>query len=123
MNIALWIVQVLVGGFFVFHMTIMLRPPRQARRPGMTYIAEMSPSLRLFAGIAEGAAGIALVVAGFIHPVAWLVWLAAVGLVVLMAGAIVFHLRRREYPNIGLNAVLLLLSSFVAYGRLVLAPF
>ena len=49
--------------------------------------------------------------------------LAAAGLVVLMLGAIVFHLRRHEYPNIGLNAVLLLLSGFIAYGRGVLAPF
>src|SRR6266545_3350186 len=98
MNIALWILQVLVGAFFVYHMTLMYRP-----QAGMVYMREMQPGLRIFAGL--------------VRPVAWLVTLAAAGLVVLMLGAIVFHLRRHEYPNIGLNAVLLLLSGFIAYGR------
>jgi len=120
-NIALWILQILVGAFFAFHLTLMYRPPA-APRPGMQYIKDMSPALRIFAGTAEGLAGLALIFAGLIKPIAWLVWLAALGLVVLMAGAMVFHIRRREYPNLGLNAVLLVLSGFVAYGRLVLEP-
>jgi len=117
MNIALWILQVLVGAFFVYHMTLMYRP-----QAGMVYMREMQPGLRIFAGTAGGLAGLALIFAGLVRPVAWLVTLAAAGLVVLMLGAIVFHLRRHEYPNIGLNAVLLLLSGFIAYGRGVLAP-
>jgi hypothetical protein len=30
---------------------------------------------------------------------------------------VAFHVRRREYPNIGLNAVLGVLAAFVAWGR------
>ena len=35
----------------------------------------------------------------------------------LMLGAIVFRVGRREYPNIGLNAVLGVLAGIVAWGR------
>ena len=122
MNIILWILQVLVGAFFVWHMTVLLRPNPERLRQGMNWVLEMPAALRIFAGFAEGLGGIALIFGGLIRPFSWLVALAAAGLVLLMLGAIVFHFPRREYPNIGLNVVLLLLSGFIAYGRWVLAP-
>ena len=117
MNIALWILQVLLGIFFVFHATVLLRPSPQRLQSGMRYVLEMPAGLRVFAGVAEGLAGVGLVLPPLVHVLAWLTPLAAAGLVLLMLGAIVFHVRRREYPNIGLNAVLGLLSAFVAWGR------
>jgi hypothetical protein len=113
MNIALWVQQVLLGLFFVFHSFVMLRPSPS----GMKYIVEMPTRLRLFAGIADGLAGLALVIPPLVHVLVWLTPLAAAGLVLLMLGAIVFHIRRREYPNIGLNAVLGVLAAIVAWGR------
>ena len=47
----------------------------------------------------------------------WLTPLAGAGLVLLMLGAMATHLRRREYPNVVPNLVLLALAGFVAYGR------
>ena len=123
MNIALWILQVVVGAFFVYHSTLLLRPNPERLRQGMKWVLEMPSGLRVFAGVAEGLAGIALIFAGLIEPVDWLVPMAAAGLVLLMIGAMVFHLPRREYPNIGLNAVLLVLSAFIAYGRFVVQRF
>ena len=123
MNIALWILQVVVGAFFVYHMTLLLRPNPERLRQGMKYVLEMPSGLRVFAGVADGLAGIALIFAGFIRQVDWLVPMAAAGLVLLMTGAIVFHLFRREYPNIVLNTVLLLLCAFIAYGRVALQRF
>jgi hypothetical protein len=35
----------------------------------------------------------------------------------------VFHLTRREYPNIVFNAILGVLSALIAYGRFVVSPF
>jgi hypothetical protein len=83
----------------------------------MRYVLEMPAGLRVFAGVAEGLAGVGLVLPPLVHVLAWLTPLAAAGLVVLMLGAIVFHVRRREYPNIGLNAVLGVLAAIVAWGR------
>jgi uncharacterized membrane protein YphA (DoxX/SURF4 family) len=123
MNIALWVLQVVVGAFFVYHMTLLLRPNPERLRQRMKWMLEMPSALRVFAGVAEGLAGIALIFAGLIEPIDWLVPMAAAGLVLLMIGAIVFHLSRREYPNIALNAVLLLLSALIAYGRFVVQRF
>jgi hypothetical protein len=41
----------------------------------------------------------------------------------MMLLAALFHLTRREWPNIGLNIVLGLLAFAVAYGRSVIEPF
>ena len=117
MNIALWILQVLLGSFFVFHATVLLRPSPQRLQSGMRYVLEMSAGLRVFAGVAEGLARVGLVLPALVHVLVWLTPLAAAGLVVLMLGAIVFHIRRREYPNIGLNVVLGILAGIVAWGR------
>jgi hypothetical protein len=70
----------------------------------------MPAGLRIFAAVAEGLAGVGLVLPAPVHVLVWLTPLAAAGLVLLMLGAIVFHVRRREYPNIGLNAVLGILA-------------
>ena len=43
---------------------------------------------------------------------------AAIGLVVVMISASIFHISRREYPNLPINAVLLLLALFIVVGRL-----
>ena len=122
MNIALWVLQVVLGIFFVVHAYLLLRPPASLQS-GMNYILEMPAGLRRFAAIAEGLAGLALVFPPLLRVLTWLTPLAAAGLVLLMLGAIVFHLRRREYPNVGFNAVLGVLAAVVAWGRFGPYPF
>jgi len=43
-------------------------------------------------------------------------------LVLVMIGAIVYHVTRGEYQNIAFNVALALLAAFVAYGRWKLRP-
>jgi len=47
---------------------------------------------------------------------------AAIGLVLVMLSAAVFHAIRKEYSNIGMNIVLLLLAAFLAVGYLAWIP-
>jgi uncharacterized membrane protein YphA (DoxX/SURF4 family) len=116
MNVALWVLQVVLGIFFVFHAYLLLRPPASLQS-GMNYILEMPADLRRFAAIAEGLAGLALVFPPLLRVLSWLTPLAAAGLVLLMLGAIVFHVGRREYPNVGFNAILGVLAAVIAWGR------
>jgi uncharacterized membrane protein HdeD (DUF308 family) len=116
-NVVIWILEILLGIFFVFHMTLMLRPSPERLQGGMKYVLEMPAGLRIFAGVAEGLAGVALLVTPFLGPLKILVPLAAAGLVALMIGAIVFHYGRREFQNIGLNAILGVLAAIVAVAR------
>ena len=118
MNVAIWILQVLLALFFIYHSYMLLRPNRERlQRGGMKYVLEMPAGLRVFAGSAEGLAGVALIVTPFLGSLKILAPLAASGLVVLMLGAIVFHYGRREFQNIGLNAVLGILSATIAWAR------
>ena len=84
----------------------------------MRYVLETPTGLRVFAGVAEGLAGLGLVFPPLLGILPGLTPLAAAGLVFLMLGAIVFHIRRREYPNVGFNALLGALAAIVAWGRL-----
>jgi uncharacterized membrane protein YphA (DoxX/SURF4 family) len=92
MNIALGVLQALLALTFVSHSYLMLRPSPERLQSGMTYVLEMPVGLRLFAGIAEALAGLALVFPMLLGVLPWLTPLAAAGLVLLMVGAIVLHI-------------------------------
>jgi uncharacterized membrane protein YphA (DoxX/SURF4 family) len=122
MNTALWIVQILLALMFMFHGGLMLFPP--ATLPaGMAYIMAIPTGFRRFIGVAEILASIGLVLPALTGILPWLTPLAAVGLMIVLVGAVITHIRRKEYPNIVLNLVLLAMATFVAYGRLVVVPF
>src|SRR5260370_42615173 len=100
MNIALWVLQVLLGVFFVFHATLLLRPSPQRLQSGMRYVLEMPAGLPVFAGVAEGLAGVGLVLPPLMDVLAWLTPLAAARLVGLLLGPIVLHAARRLNTNL-----------------------
>jgi putative oxidoreductase len=122
MNVVLWVLQVLLGIMFVFHGRMMLNPPAQAQRMP-AYVHDLPPGVRRFIGLVEILGGIGLILPPLVNVLPVLSPLAAVGLVIVMALAAVYHVPRREYQNIVFNLVLLVLAAFVAYGRLVLVPF
>jgi hypothetical protein len=121
MNIALWIAQVILAldfGIHGYEMVSLTMTPLM----GFTYITAISPRSRRFIGTAEILAAFGLILPGLTGILPWLTPLAAVGLIIVMIGAIPFHLRRKEYMNIILNVILLALALFVAYGRFVVLP-
>jgi uncharacterized membrane protein YphA (DoxX/SURF4 family) len=121
-NIILWIIQVLLAFAFIYHGWMMLSLPPQARQGGqMDYVEAIPTGLRRFTAVAESLGGIGLILPQLTGILPWLTPLAAVGLVLVMVGAIVFHIPRKEYPNIVFNLVLLALAAFVAYERFALA--
>jgi hypothetical protein len=87
------------------------------------WVADVPRSLVTFIGICEILGAIGLILPALTGILPWLIPLAGVGLALIMLLAAVFHLMRREYPNIATNLVLLALAAFVAYGRWMLAPF
>ena len=119
MNIALWIIQVLLAFVFIAHGRLMVFPAATAQS-GMDYILAIPMGFRRFVGVAESLGGIGLILPALTRILPWLTPLAAMGLVIVMIGAVIFHIPRKEYPNIVFNLVLLALAAFVAYGRFVL---
>ncbi len=121
MNVALWIVQALLALNFLIHGRMMLSPTK-TQTDRMPYILAVPPGLQRFIGVVEMLAAVGLIVPQLTNILPWLTPLAAAGLVILMVFAIIFHIPRKEYPNIVFNLILLALSAFVAYGRFVILP-
>ena len=67
--------------------------------------------------LAEVLAAVGLIVPPLVHIVPILMPVAAVGLVILMVGALIVHGRRREYSNIVANVALAVVAIIVAWGR------
>jgi uncharacterized membrane protein YphA (DoxX/SURF4 family) len=121
MNIVLWILHVLLALVFLFHGYLLVAaPPAQAAQ--MPYITAIPAGFRRLIAVLEALGGLGLVLPAITHILPVLVPWAATGLVMLMIGAIVFHLPRRENQSIGLNVFLLVLAAVVAYGRFFIAP-
>lgn len=122
MNAALWVLQALTALAFGGHGFLLLtRPLRMAAR--ISWVGALPTPFVQILGVLEllGAIGVLLPALAGVLPS--LTVAAAGGLLAMMLLAMLFHVTRREWPNIGLNLVLGLLAFAVAYGRAVIEPF
>lgn len=123
MNIALWVIQVLLALTFLGSGITKLARPRLALVGQLPYVADFSDTQVKGIGTLEVLAAIGLIVPPLLHVGTFLTPLAAVGLVLLMGGAIATHLRRREPQMVAVNVVLLILAAVVAIARFGPYPF
>ena len=122
MGIALWIVQGLLAVAFLGAGASKLSQPKEKLLKNMAWVEDFSqPAVRLI-GAAEVIGAIGVVLPALTGVLPWLTPLAALGLVLLMVGAALTHLRRKEYGNVAINAVLLVLAAVVTYGRFFILP-
>lgn len=122
LNIALWIVQVLLAGMFLMvGFMKAFTPIAELVAGGMVWAGDM-PALARFIGTCQlfGAIGLLLPALLRIKPVltAW----AGTGLATCMLFAIIFHVVRGEAAHIGAPVVLFILAAFIAWGRFTKAP-
>ncbi len=117
MDTILWIAQVLMA--FVFFMSGIMKvtQPEEKLKERMGFIDDLPKgSIRLI-GALEVAGAIGLILPWLLDILPILTPIAAVGLVLTMIGAALTHLRRKEYPGIAVNLVLLGIVAFIAVGR------
>ena len=121
MNILLWILQVLLGAFFVMsgYGKAFMSWESLQRIP---WIDGVTHGQIIFIGWSEVLGGVGLILPALTKVVPILTAWAAVGLTTVMVLATGFHLMRGEYGLMILTLVLALLLAFVAYGRFVLKP-
>ena len=119
MDRTLWIVAGLLAAIFLVSGIVKLVVPKEklATVPAGGWVNDFSAGAVRAIGVLEilGALGLVLPAALGIAPV--LVPLAAVGLAVLMAGAVATRVRRHEPKAMVADAVYLILAAFVAWGR------
>ena len=118
MNVFLWIVAALLAVAFAAAGSMKLAKSKaDLAGQGMGWVEDFSPGVIKLIGALEVLAAIGLVVPPLVGIAPVLAPLAALGLVLLMAGAIITHARRRETPMVVVNLVLLVLALVVVVGR------
>ena len=115
MNILLWVIQILLALLFVFAAVMKLIFPTPPEIP--------LPDLFLkFIGVCELLGGLGLVLPGLFRRQQFLTPLAAIGLTLIMIGAVVFSLKFFGVKFVISPLVTGLLCAFVAYGRWKVRP-
>ena len=84
--------------------------------------ASLARWFQLFLGVAEVAAAIGLILPGLTRIATELVWWAAVGIMIVLVSATIFHVMRAEWSSAVITLVLLAPASFVAYMRWRVVP-
>ena len=122
MNIAIWVVQVLLAVFFILFGFMKAFLPIDSIADQMSFVLDVPEALVRFIGVAELAGGLGLILPAITRILPWLTIAAAGGLGTIMILAFIFGVSRGEIPNAVINIVVLALLVFIAYGRWKLVP-
>lgn len=123
MNILLWILQVLLAMLFLFAGGAKLVLPIQMLTDMGSPNAIVLPGLFIrFIGVCEVLGALGLVLPGVFKTRQYLTPLAAVGLMIIMIGAMVVTAMGDGLKMALMPFVYLLLLGFIAYGRWRLRP-
>lgn len=122
-NIGLWIAQIALAMFFgMTGYSKSFLPPADLVNMGVAWASQAPLWLIRFIGVAElaGAVGLILPALTRVQP-KWTTY-AAVGLAMIQALALCFHIASGEFAVTPFNAVLLSLALFIMWGRFGKAP-
>ena len=123
MHVLLWILAgLLAASFFGAGLVKLTQPRQRLEENGMEWVEDFSTPAVQGIGALEVLAAVGLIVPPLVGIAPWLVIAAAVGLVALMVGALVVHLRRGETNNATVNISLVVVAAALAVGRVVV-PF
>lgn len=121
-NITLWIAQALLAGMFIMAGVMKATQPLAALTESLPWVTSPLLGLVRFIGISEILGGLGLLLPAIFRIKPFLTVWAAYGLALVMVLAAVFHTSRGEFPNIGMNVVLVGIALFIAWGRSKKAP-
>lgn len=120
MNLALWIVAGLLAVAYFFGgggKVILSKEKLAAFGPSSKWVNDFSAGTVKAIGALEVLAALGLILPAVLGIAPILVPLAALGLAVIMIGATITRIRRREFKFMTADLVYLVLIAFVAWGR------
>ena len=120
MDIALWIVTALLALLMLMAggMKLAKSKTELAENERMAWTEDFSQGAIRGIGALELAAAIGLILPGITGIAPALVPAAAIGVVLLQAGAAIVHIRRGEGQAVIGNIVIVAMALFIAWGRL-----
>jgi uncharacterized membrane protein YphA (DoxX/SURF4 family) len=114
MNILLWVLQVLLAVAFFAHGWMFLFPPPEI---AVLMNASLPRWFQLFLGVAEVAAAVGLILPGATRIMPWLVPAAALGIMMVLGSATVYHFVRAEISSGIITLVMFVMATVLAYMR------
>ncbi len=118
MNVALWILAGLLAAAFAAAGAMKLAQPKaKLAASGMAWTEDYSDGAVKGIGALEVAGALGLILPAALGVATVLTPLAAVGLALVMAGAVLVHLRRKESSAVGAPLVLGVLALVLAVLR------
>ncbi|SHJ19043.1 DoxX-like family protein [Mesonia phycicola] len=119
MNITLYIAQGLLGFIFLMAGIMKVTKNKETLREKLgDWTDNYSENKLKLIGLLEILGAIGIVLPIFIGALAILVPIAAIGISMIMIGALMIHLKRKEKDKVVVNLILLLLALFIVLGRL-----
>ena len=122
LRVSLWIIQVLLGAFFLMAGFAHATQPLAVLATQYPWTSSVAVGLLRFIGIAEILGGFGIVLPSLTRIAPALTPLAAAALVALMMLATIFHTMRGELVALPFTLTVAALSAFVAWGRFKRAP-
>lgn len=96
-SVVAWILQIVLAlAFLAAGLTKLTRPRPALVGAGMAWVEDFPDSTVKTVGALEVLGAVGLVLPAVVGVATWLVPVAAIGLALTMAGAVVVHVRRRE---------------------------
>jgi len=118
LNVALWIIAgLLAAAALAGGVKKLIQPKAKLAASGWAWVEDFSAGPVKAIGALEILAAVGLILPAVVDIAPVLVPWAAVGLVLLMVGAIVTHVRRHEAQVVVVNVALLTVAAFIAWGR------
>ena len=122
LHITLWVAQLLLAFTLLWSGTMKLFQPIEQLSAMWPWAGEVPEALVKLTGIVDALGAFGLVLPALLRIKPQLTPLAAVGVIVLMVCASIFHILRGETSQIGVNIVFAIIAAFVAWGRFKKAP-
>jgi len=115
--IALWVTQIILAVCFIWGAAMKLFLPIEKLSAMWPWAGEISPVLVRTTGVLDLLAGIGIIIPTIFRIYSKIVTLTAIGIIILMFSASIFHICRGEVSQIGINIFIAVLAIFVFWGR------
>ena len=115
--IALWVTQIILAVCFIWGAAMKLFLPIEKLSAMWSWAGEISPVLVRTTGVLDLLAGIGIIIPTIFRIYSKIVTLTAIGIIILMFSASIFHICRGEASQIGINIFIAVLAIFVFWGR------
>ncbi|MBT2515654.1 DoxX family protein [Arthrobacter sp. ISL-30] len=118
MNIVLWVITALLTLLFLAAGAMKIAQPKaKLAASGQGWVENFSDGAIKGIGVVEILGAVGMILPALLNIATILVPTAAAGFFLLMTGAVITHVRRRETPNVIISMILGILAAGIAIAR------